>query len=87
MTVTVTPSTGQSFACDEQSDVPLLLQLEAHGHKVHYHCRAGFCGACRCKLVSGQIRYLQEPLAFVRRGEFLPCCSVPTTDISLEIPE
>lgn len=87
MTVIVSPTNGSSFECDEQSDIPLLPQLEAQGHVVHFHCRAGFCGACRCKLVSGHVRYLQEPLAFVRRGEFLPCCSVPVTDITLEIPE
>jgi ferredoxin len=67
---------------------PNLLQfLEQHQQQVNYQCREGFCGACRCKLLQGQISYLQEPLAFVRRGEFLPCCSIPKTDIELEIPK
>ena len=48
--------------------------------------RAGLWGAWRCKLLEGQISYLQEPLAFVRKGEFLPCCSVPVGDIKIEIP-
>ena len=64
----------------------LLETLEQHKYQLNYHCRAGFCGACRCKLLEGQISYLQEPLAFVRKGEFLPCCSVPVGDIKIEIP-
>lgn len=65
----------------------LLEFLEQHQHSVNFQCREGFCGACRCKLVTGEVRYLQEPLAFVRKGEFLPCCSVPIGDISIEIPK
>ncbi len=64
----------------------LLDALEQQQQQVNYHCREGFCGACRCKLVNGNIRYLNEPLAFVRKGEFLPCCSIPLTDIEIEIP-
>ena len=64
----------------------LLLALEQRQLQVNFQCREGYCGACRCKLVSGDVRYLQEPLAFVRQGEFLPCCSVPSSDISIEIP-
>lgn len=65
----------------------LLEFLEAHKHAVNFQCREGFCGACRCKLVAGQVQYLQEPLAFVRKGEFLPCCSIPLGNISIEIPK
>ncbi|CAM5223239.1 class I ribonucleotide reductase maintenance protein YfaE [Alishewanella longhuensis] len=65
----------------------LLVFLEQHKQSVSFQCREGFCGACRCKLISGEVRYLQEPLAFVRKGEFLPCCSVPIGDISIEIPK
>lgn len=67
--------------------VPNLLNaLEQQQLQVNFQCREGYCGACRCKLLSGEVRYLQEPLAFVRQGEFLPCCSVPLTDIAIEIP-
>lgn len=65
----------------------LLEFLEQQKYSVNFQCREGFCGACRCKLLSGQVQYLQEPLAFVRRGEFLPCCSIPNGDISIEIPK
>jgi ferredoxin len=64
----------------------LLDALEAQQQQVNYQCREGYCGACRCKLVSGSVSYINEPLAFVRKGEILPCCSIPITDIEIELP-
>ena len=63
----------------------LLEALESCGVNVNYHCREGFCGACRCKLTSGTTAYNEEPLAFVRKGEILLCCSRPTSDIAIEV--
>lgn len=63
----------------------LLEALEEHGINVNYHCREGFCGACRCKLKKGNTAYNEEPLAFVRKGEILLCCSQPTNDIEIDI--
>ena len=64
----------------------LLECLESADVNVHYHCRDGFCGACRVVLSSGEINYPQgEPLAFVAENEILPCCCVPVTDINLVI--
>ncbi len=60
-------SDGRSF--DYPANCPnLLTALEQQKFQVNYHCRAGFCGACRCKLLSGEVQYLEEPLAFVRKG-------------------
>lgn len=64
----------------------LLDALETQQLQVNFQCREGYCGACRCKLLRGAINYINEPLAFVRKGEFLPCCSIPLTDIDIEIP-
>lgn len=72
---------------DYPADQPPLLDfLEKNNVPVQFNCREGFCGACRCKLVSGSVSYLYEPLAFVRNGEVLTCCSVALTDLELEIP-
>jgi ferredoxin len=66
----------------------LLECLEQANIEVHYHCRDGFCGACRVTLVAGEINYPNgEPLAFVGDNEILPCCCVPVTNISLELDE
>ena len=64
----------------------LLDCLEQANIEVHYHCRDGFCGACRVTLTAGEINYPNgEPLAYVGDNEILPCCCVPVTDISLTI--
>ncbi|MER2493421.1 class I ribonucleotide reductase maintenance protein YfaE [Catenovulum sediminis] len=62
----------------------LLEYFEAQNLEVHYHCRDGYCGACRTVLCEGQVSYPKEPLAFIRRGEFLPCCSEPSSDLVIE---
>jgi ferredoxin len=72
----------------ESNEQTLLECLESANVEVHYHCRDGFCGACRVTLVAGEINYpLGEPLAYVGDNEILPCCCVPVTDISLLIDE
>lgn len=70
----------------QETDKNLLECLENSNVEVHYHCRDGFCGACRVTLVEGEILYPQgEPLAFVGDGEILSCCCVPKSDIRLII--
>ena len=72
----------------DNNEQTLLDCLESADVEVHYHCRDGFCGACRVTLVEGEINYpLGEPLAFVGEGEILPCCCIPVTDISIVIDE
>lgn len=69
----------------KQADSTLLNSLQKNSVNVLYHCREGFCGACRCKLKSGSVSYLNEPLAYVRDGEILTCCSTPDSDIEIEV--
>lgn len=72
----------------ENNEQTLLDCLESANIEVHYHCRDGFCGACRVTLVEGEINYPQgEPLAFVGENEILPCCCIPVTDITLVIDD
>lgn len=79
--------TYNNVLCDEKypasDDRTTLEYLEAQGIKVNYHCRDGTCGACRCKLNDGSIIYTTQPLAYIREGEMLPCCSRPTSDIDI----
>ena len=64
----------------------LLSCLEEADVEVHYHCRDGFCGACRVSLIEGEITYPQgEPLAYIAEGEILPCCCIPATNIRLKV--
>lgn len=64
----------------------LLECLEKANHEIHYHCRDGYCGACRITLNSGEIDYFNgEPLAYVGQGEILPCCCKPKSDIDITL--
>lgn len=64
----------------------LLECLESANVDVDYHCRDGYCGACRISLTQGLVNYPNgEPLAFVGDGEILPCCCIPHTNISITI--
>lgn len=69
---------------EHQADNTLLETLEAAGLDVHYHCRQGFCGACRTKLISGEVAYSVDPLAFIDDDEILPCCCYPTSDLTIK---
>ena len=64
----------------------LLECIESADIEVHYHCRDGYCGACRVMLTRGQISYPQgEPLAYVGDNEILPCCCIPMRNIELKV--
>jgi|TARA_B110000116_G_C16702828_1_gene520678 ferredoxin len=62
----------------------LLESLEAQNIQVPYQCREGYCGACRCKKISGQVTYIKEPMAWINDDEILPCVSIPTSDLTLK---
>ena len=64
----------------------LLSYLEQQGIEIHYQCLEGYCGACRCKLIKGQIDYPIFPMACIRDGEMLTCCSVPLSDLEIADP-
>ncbi|MBL53987.1 MAG: class I ribonucleotide reductase maintenance protein YfaE [Pseudomonadota bacterium] len=68
-----------------QPNKTLLETLEAHNVDVQYHCREGFCGACRTKILSGDVDYTTDPLAFIDDDEILPCCCKPNSNITIKI--
>ena len=78
----ITLSDGSAFSSSKDT---ILEDLEENNVTLEYHCREGFCGACRCKLISGEVDYTLDPLAFIDDDEILPCCTIPLTDIILDI--
>jgi ferredoxin len=66
------------------NSLTILDNLEAKKIKVPYQCREGYCGACCMKLISGDIEYLQEPMAFCDEDEILPCICKAKTDIVIK---
>lgn len=68
------------------SDKTILSALEAADVHIHYHCREGFCGACRSKLIEGDVEYITDPLAFIDDDEILPCCCVAKCPLTIKVP-
>ncbi|NIZ61983.1 pyridoxamine 5'-phosphate oxidase [Sedimentitalea sp. CY04] len=61
----------------EKGDGTLLETAEAHGLTPDFSCRAGSCGSCAVKKLSGEVAYRTPPTADIAEGEVLICCSVP----------
>lgn len=81
--IEIQPS-GISFCADE-SETILDAALNSDiiiGHS----CKNGSCGACKTKLISGEIEYVKQPALTeneIAQGVILTCCSKPKTDITL----
>ncbi|MCP4058148.1 MULTISPECIES: class I ribonucleotide reductase maintenance protein YfaE [unclassified Pseudoalteromonas] len=62
-----------------------ILESLEQGSVIHKsQCRAGICGYCKCKLKSGSVAYVTEPLGFMSSGEILPCISIANGNIEIE---
>ena len=65
-------------------DAPLLELAEEHGIRIPFGCRAGSCGTCVTRVLSGEAEYLHRPNAPLAPGEILPCVAVPATALVLD---
>lgn len=81
MSVTLYPTPHEQITLRHEET--LLEALERHGYAVEYQCRQGYCGACRLRIAEGEVRYRQQPLAYVARGEVLACCAIPQSNLVL----
>ena len=63
---------------------PLLELAEEHSIAIDFGCRAGSCGTCVTRLLSGNVRYLHQPNALLQGDEILPCIAVPSEPLSLD---
>lgn len=84
--ITFAPSGHHCPAAD--SDTILQAALNA-GFLLPYNCRNGTCGACKGKLLSGQVdpgKTTASVLlpAEIDAGEVLFCCAKPLTDITVQ---
>lgn len=68
-------------AWSDDDDGTLLEFAENHGLTPAFGCRAGSCGACKVKLLSGNIVYEKEISALLGDGEILICCAVPAAGV------
>jgi ferredoxin-NADP reductase len=65
-------------------DAPLLDLAEEHAVAIPFGCRAGSCGTCVTRVLSGAVRYLHTPNAPLAAGEALPCIAVPAEPLVLD---
>ena len=69
---------------------PILVAIERAGIKAPSRCRAGECGWCRSKLVSGTFFVPEENemrrWADKEHGYIHPCATFATSDMVLEVP-
>ena len=68
----------------------VLTALERAGLKVPAKCRAGGCGFCHSKLVSGSFSVAgadKRRIADKKFGYIHPCCSYPDSDRELIVPK
>ncbi|WP_320213363.1 2Fe-2S iron-sulfur cluster-binding protein [Mesorhizobium australafricanum] len=63
----------------------LLAFAEDQGLSPDFSCRAGICGTCKSRLVSGEVAYFEEPLDEPPHGEVLLCCSKPRGSVVLDL--
>ena len=73
---------GQDYQLDPNKT--LLENLESQAVPVEFHCRDGHCGACRSALVSGNVDYTTFPMAYLKDGEVLLCCSKSNESINIK---
>ncbi len=75
-----------TYTVDADSRETVLTALERAGLKVPAKCRAGGCGFCHAKLISGKFTIPGEDkrrLADSKFGYFHPCCSYPDSDMEM----
>jgi len=81
---------GKSITVKSGSSENLLKAALENGIQWPYNCRVGSCGTCRCKLVGGKIKPLND-FSYVLSGEeldagyILACQTMLKSDIEVEV--
>lgn len=65
----------------EPSKGTLLDLAESEGLTPAYSCRSGICQTCSTKILSGDVQYLEPPMAPPNADEALICCSFPRREV------
>ncbi|HEX9068858.1 MAG TPA: 2Fe-2S iron-sulfur cluster-binding protein [Ktedonobacterales bacterium] len=70
---------------DIQPEETILTALERHGYKPEFSCRVGACGACKLRVLDGQVNPVGEALSSSEKsaGYVLTCLARPIGDITL----
>jgi ferredoxin-NADP reductase len=80
---TVTFSKSNRSLLWSGGEASLLELAENNAIPVESGCRAGGCGTCQTKIVSGEVEYSHDPDFDVAPGSCLLCIAVPKSDLTL----
>lgn len=58
----------------------ILTTVNNANLRIESHCKEGFCGACRCKLLRGNVKYPIFPIAYFAEDEVIPCMAIAQSD-------
>lgn len=66
----------------------ILAQILEQTEQMEYGCKDGFCGLCKLKKKENyDFYYIDEPLAFFDKEEFLPCITKANKEFNLKLGE
>ncbi len=86
---TVHTAQGHSFSA--QDGETILAAAARQGVQFPYSCRTGRCSSCKCQVVDGDTRALQDELGLSTEdqdnGWILSCVRTACTDVSLKVPD
>lgn len=86
---TVHTAQGHSFSA--QDGETILAAAARQGVQFPYSCRTGRCSSCKCQVVDGDTRALQDELGLSpedqANGWILSCVRTACTDVSLKVPD
>lgn len=63
----------------------ILDLAEANGLSPDYSCRSGVCHTCMCRLETGEVEYIEEPLDPPEEGCVLICVAKPKNNVIIDI--
>ncbi len=63
----------------------ILEMAEENDIEIDSSCRSGSCGTCQVRLISGKVKYEEDPAAEPDEGHCLTCVGIPDGDIKVEV--
>ena len=81
----------QTYELEQAEGMTLFIALSEIREKLDpslqfdFVCRAGICGTCTSRIISGEVDYFEDPLEDPAQGELLLCCSRPKSAIVLDL--
>jgi uncharacterized protein len=75
---------GRTAVFPEGQD-SLLHLAQSIGLDPLYSCGEGVCGTCQCSLVSGEVDYATDPIAYLEPGQILTCITRPRGPVTIDL--